>query len=324
VLVGVNDGKTRQKTPVEGVGSLLTHAPDNLTNCEVTMIEFARKHWRGEYSLPRSYWLHGFFFGALIGLGGAFLTAALKDAEVTGSPYVLPLGITCILYALCWLVFYIWVTGGTWRSATQRGGFWARTAKVALVLGWLGFVSQTVQEFSPKHPSTHTDASTPSKTGTGLKPSTATDEWVTVANWNIRYDSSQNSGGTPKGCFMFRITGDSGLRVGFYDSDWYFITFSNKWLEENITEKTKYDLDLKIGKNPWTVTAKAFALGTTKMLGFQTQQKEFLSQLASNNYLTVFQSSKQVAEYNISGAKDGLAAMLTCQEAHENKSLNRS
>jgi hypothetical protein len=45
------------------------------------MIEFARKHWRGEYSLPRSYWLHGAFFGALIGLGGAFLTAAVNDAE---------------------------------------------------------------------------------------------------------------------------------------------------------------------------------------------------------------------------------------------------
>jgi hypothetical protein len=123
---------------------------------------------------------------------------------------------------------------------------------------------------------------------------------------------------------MFRTRGDSGFRVGFYGADGYFIAFSNKWLEENITEKVKYDFDLKIGKQPWTVTAKAFALGTTKMLGFQTQQKEFLSQLASNNSLTVSQSGKQVAEYNISGAKDGLEAMLTCQAAHENKSLNRS
>jgi hypothetical protein len=109
-------------------------------------INFVGKHWLGEYSLPRSYWLHGVFFGTLIGLGGAFLTAALKDAEGTGSPYVFSLAITCIVYALCWLVFYIWVTGGSWRSATRRGGFWARMAKVALVLGWLGVVSQTVQE----------------------------------------------------------------------------------------------------------------------------------------------------------------------------------
>src|SRR5215831_14166930 len=102
------------------------------------MIEFLRRHWRGEYSLPRSYWLHGVFFAILIGLGGAFLGAALKNAEGTGSPYLLPLAITAIVYGLCWFVYFIWVTGGTWRSATRRGGFWARVAKIALVLGWLG------------------------------------------------------------------------------------------------------------------------------------------------------------------------------------------
>jgi len=149
------------------------------------MIEFVRKHWRGEYSLPRSYWLHGAIFRVLIALGGAFLTAALKDAEATGSPYVLPLAITAIVYGLCWLVYFIWLTGGTWRSATQRGGFWARTAKVALVLGWFGVVSETVQEFSPKHPSTHTNASTPSKTGTGLKPSHKTTDVWTQGSWGL-------------------------------------------------------------------------------------------------------------------------------------------
>jgi hypothetical protein len=64
-----------------------------------------------------------------------------------------------------------WVTGGTWRSATRRGGFWARMAKIALVLGWLGVLEQTVQEFLPKHRSTHADANTVLKPNPGLKPS---------------------------------------------------------------------------------------------------------------------------------------------------------
>jgi hypothetical protein len=282
------------ETPVEGVGGFLTRAADNLTNCEVSMIEFARKHWRGEYSLPRSYWLHGVFFGILIALCGGFLSAALKYADRTDSPYVLPLGLTCILYALCWLLFFIWTTGGTWRSATRRGGFWARVAKIALVVGWLSVLSQTVQEFSPKHPSTHTDASTPSKADTGLKPSTATDEWASVANWNIRYDPSHNADGTPRGCFIYRSVGSSGIRVAFDGSDWYFISFSNQWLEENITAKTKYDVDLKIGKHPWTVTTKAFLQANMKMLGFPTQKMEFLSQLALNDSLTVSQQANRL------------------------------
>jgi hypothetical protein len=123
---------------------------------------------------------------------------------------------------------------------------------------------------------------------------------------------------------MYRSTGSSGFRVGFYGPDWYMVAFSNDWLDANITEDTKYDLDLKIGNNPWTIAATAFSLGNLKVLGFHTRQTDFFKQLVSNESLTVSQSGKLVADYNVSGAKDALAAMLTCQESHNHNPPKQS
>jgi hypothetical protein len=70
-------------------------------------LTFVRKHWRGEYSLPRSFWLHGVLLDSLL------------------------IAVSCLLWEGTglypdWLVFIvvgIWQIGGVWRSANRRGGF---------------------------------------------------------------------------------------------------------------------------------------------------------------------------------------------------------
>jgi len=112
------------------------------------MMNFVRKHWRGEYSLPRSYWLHGSLLGVAIMIVGQFLIFETEQAKF--SPYALPLGISCLVYILLIVVYGVWVTGGTWRSATRRGGGWARAAKVMIVFGWISSVGQIAEGLTPK------------------------------------------------------------------------------------------------------------------------------------------------------------------------------
>jgi hypothetical protein len=138
------------------------------------MMNFLKKHWKGEYSLPHSYWLHGSLLGLLIGMGAAFLAAATADSK--GTSYLVPLEITCLVYFLLILVYSVWATGGIWRSATHRGGFWARAAKVMLVLGWLSGQHATrhlIRSTSPSigqpfYSSCALDSGTASRFGSGL------------------------------------------------------------------------------------------------------------------------------------------------------------
>ena len=48
----------------------------------VPIMLFISKHWRGEYSLPRTYWLHGVLFG--------FLLLAVGGVLVEGTGFELP------------------------------------------------------------------------------------------------------------------------------------------------------------------------------------------------------------------------------------------
>lgn len=98
---------------------------------------FFRRHYNGDYSLGRSYWVHlilipGVVSVAGLGLGGWLsedLPARYGSAAVLA---MLALGI----------VIWFWAVVGTWASAdkhVQRGGRagWATAAKVMMVLGIL-------------------------------------------------------------------------------------------------------------------------------------------------------------------------------------------
>lgn len=113
---------------------------------------FFRKHYNGDYSLARSYWVNTLLvsmFAPVVGL--VMLPWLSEDFPArygsAGFLFITALGITA----------WIWAVSGTWASANkhvQRGGQsgWATTAKVVIVLGLLrtigdlGNMMPTLQE----------------------------------------------------------------------------------------------------------------------------------------------------------------------------------
>ena len=105
---------------------------------------FAR-HWRGELSLPRSYWLNGVLGGVAIGaaIAGLGIVIARQD---DAKPLLWLVALGAIW--LCVLLFTTWQAVGVWRSATRykRSGksFWGGAAKTMIVIG----VIQTTASFA--------------------------------------------------------------------------------------------------------------------------------------------------------------------------------
>ena len=95
------------------------------------------------------------------------------------------------LYSLFYIAAGIWQTGGIWRSAKRRGGFWARAANASIVIVWLGFLGnlgETMERSSQQHPAS--SAPPPQPVIPADKPDTAsnTEPWKQVGEWGIRYD----------------------------------------------------------------------------------------------------------------------------------------
>ncbi len=98
---------------------------------------FAR-HWRGELSLPKSYWVNGLVFGFLVGVAVASLGYGVNSrGEAQPVVWMATLIATWVIIAL----FTMWQAVGVWRSAThyKMSGkhFWGGLAKAVTVLGVL-------------------------------------------------------------------------------------------------------------------------------------------------------------------------------------------
>lgn len=97
---------------------------------------FIGKHWRGEYTLARSYWIHGTLLSVVLALGIASFQATLKNRSLD-TVLSVNLGLLSLI-----VVATIWQLVGIWRSAsrsTRATGrrLWQRTAKVVVVIGAL-------------------------------------------------------------------------------------------------------------------------------------------------------------------------------------------
>jgi hypothetical protein len=98
---------------------------------------YFKRHWRGELSLPRSYWINGFLIWAL---GINLLCVALLTASVLalrGRPALL-IG-ACLVEIAFQIAVYIWALVGIWRSAVRYPGpkFWSILARVLISIGVL-------------------------------------------------------------------------------------------------------------------------------------------------------------------------------------------
>jgi hypothetical protein len=97
------------------------------------------RHWRGELSLPVSYWINGTL---IAGVGVALLGAGLGALEATGLSLSTLSMLVLVFLALSGLV-WLWSMVGIWRSAGRhpdRGGnvFWTGAARIRVALAVLG------------------------------------------------------------------------------------------------------------------------------------------------------------------------------------------
>ena len=96
------------------------------------------RHWRGELSLPKSYWLNGLIGGFLVGAAIAGVGYAVHNrSEAQPVVWLVTLIATWVVVSL----FTMWQAVGVWRSATNYKAsgkyFWGGLAKGVTVLGVL-------------------------------------------------------------------------------------------------------------------------------------------------------------------------------------------
>lgn len=101
------------------------------------------KHWRGELSLPVSYWVNGVLITGLVPILLAYLaaTAEQNGASIQTSSAII------MAVILATILLSVWSIVGTWRSADnheERGGssFWANVAKFLMFLGSIRLLFQ--------------------------------------------------------------------------------------------------------------------------------------------------------------------------------------
>ncbi|AOE92034.1 MULTISPECIES: membrane protein [Ralstonia solanacearum species complex] len=108
------------------------------------------RHWRGDYSLVRSYWLHT----ALMQFGTVTLSAGITHALAHNAPARAASSALLLIYALG-LVLWMWAIVGTWRAAEREqaekrraglSGVWCKVAKLMILLGAIGTGSRVVND----------------------------------------------------------------------------------------------------------------------------------------------------------------------------------
>lgn len=122
---------------------MIDEARDDLT--PPSSASYFVRHWRGELSLPRSYWLNG---ALIFGLGCNILWLAAFSATMIVFRETPPVAIIIGLVLIgLHIGAYIWALVGTWRSARNYRGprFWSILARIMISLGVIISISHLTQ-----------------------------------------------------------------------------------------------------------------------------------------------------------------------------------
>jgi hypothetical protein len=94
------------------------------------------RHWRGELSLPVSYWLNGFLAVVVASIVSFVFTALIEGGQVRAGA---PVAAALVCFMVLLLALSTWQMVGIWRSATRYADkgrkFWGGAAKAAVVIG---------------------------------------------------------------------------------------------------------------------------------------------------------------------------------------------
>ena len=116
-------------------------------------MEYIKRHWRGELSLPRSYWLNGFLLTFLVLL----ISKLVLDPLLVGMGQrreIEDIILTVVIFDAFLVVLSTWQVVGIWRSANayrtmyldEPKRHWATVAQFLCVLGILRAGAMIIQE----------------------------------------------------------------------------------------------------------------------------------------------------------------------------------
>lgn len=108
------------------------------------------RHWRGELSLPWTYWVNG----TLLGMLSSGIVAAIGALQEHSASLRL-IAVTSLIALSGSVAFSIWSIVGTWRSAghhAARGGSaaWAVAARIVVVFAVIGVATNVMKSVLPQ------------------------------------------------------------------------------------------------------------------------------------------------------------------------------
>jgi hypothetical protein len=116
----------------------------------IAPMTYIARHWRGEYSLPISYWINSWTSNIVMVL---ILVSVPFLVDVTKHPVIFALNVS-VAWSLV-IAISLWQLVGVWRSAGKhkgRGGsgFWAGAARTMVILGFLSSASTLSTQTFPQ------------------------------------------------------------------------------------------------------------------------------------------------------------------------------
>jgi hypothetical protein len=113
---------------------------------------YIARHWRGELSLPISYWINGFLGNIAAAVAIAAITSS-ADIKDNFRPEIALLSIV-LIWATA-LVVFAWQMVGVWRSATnyqqtKSKSSWGGIAKFVMVIALLRTIASFIQTGAPQ------------------------------------------------------------------------------------------------------------------------------------------------------------------------------
>ena len=104
------------------------------------------RHWRGELSLPLSYWLNGILGTIVVTVLVLSFASALEDSENSFSFLIYWLASIAVVTSVT-----AWQLVGVWRSAERYEGLavWSALARLMVIVGFMNLANRYSQEYIP-------------------------------------------------------------------------------------------------------------------------------------------------------------------------------
>lgn len=114
------------------------------------IIHYIEHHWRGNLSLPISFWVNGSFTAVIVAVLTVYGSDKLDYSDLSETSWLIA---TLTLYCVS-IIISVWSIVGIWRSAKgyqQKGGAlkWSLTARLFALISALGFASEVSQATLP-------------------------------------------------------------------------------------------------------------------------------------------------------------------------------